>query len=298
MSYRLISLPSKIGTVNYMSPEAIELPDGMRRLKVGRPSDVWSLGCILYQMVYGHPPFQHLSVYQKMKAIPDLTHVIDFAEYATPTVPSPRTSSSGNGQVDPPKKLDHLKQRVRKDVIMSMKSCLCRNPKERATIPELLNHGWLAMQERMFAYSLLSSILLTSLFCLASPPPAKELLKENEAIINPYYMHQLLEYGIKLASEGGIDAQSLLKDAEVRLLSLYCQYILTNCLISGSCKSLNQFNHKSPLNISHVTQSSHRHSSNIGHFLSPASMLCHIHATVSLVCSNCRRRTAVVLCVL
>ena len=35
----------------------------------------------------------------------------------------------------------------------------------------------------------------------ASAPPAKELLKENEAIINPYYMHQLLEYGIKLASK-------------------------------------------------------------------------------------------------
>src|ERR1700719_342310 len=37
-------IPMQIGTVNYMSPEAIELPDGMRRLKVGRPSDVWSLG--------------------------------------------------------------------------------------------------------------------------------------------------------------------------------------------------------------------------------------------------------------
>ncbi|KAF9533271.1 kinase-like domain-containing protein [Crepidotus variabilis] len=184
----------QIGTVNYMSPEAIELPDGMRRLKVGRPSDVWSLGCILYQMVYGYPPFQHLSVYQKMKAIPDLTHIIDFPDYATPMMPAPR-SSTGGGPVEPPKKLDHLKQRVRKDVIMSMKSCLCRGPKERATIPELLSHSWLGFTE-------------------PAAPPAKELLKENEAIINPYYMHQLLEYGIKLASEGSLDAQALLKDAE------------------------------------------------------------------------------------
>jgi serine/threonine-protein kinase TTK/MPS1 len=73
----------QIGTVNYMSPEAIELPDGMRRLKVGRPSDVWSssLGCILYQMIYCQPPFQHLTMYQEMEAIPDLAYIIDFAEY-------------------------------------------------------------------------------------------------------------------------------------------------------------------------------------------------------------------------
>lgn len=132
-----------------MSPEAIELPDGMRRLKVGRPSDVWSLGCILYQMVYGQPPFQHLSVYQKMKAIPDSAHVIEFPEYATPCVPAPRPSSSGGDRVvEPPKKLDHLKRKVRLDVIAGIKSCLCRNPKERATIPELLDQDWLALKER------------------------------------------------------------------------------------------------------------------------------------------------------
>lgn len=134
-----------------MSPEAIELPDGMRRLKVGRQSDVWSLGCILYQMIYGHPPFQHLSVYHKMKAIPSTSHVIEFPEYATPSVPTPRSSSSGSGTT-PPKKLDHLKRKVRSDVIRSMKSCLLRNPKERSTIPELMEQDWLAMKERECCY--------------------------------------------------------------------------------------------------------------------------------------------------
>ncbi|KAG6333000.1 hypothetical protein ID866_6091 [Astraeus odoratus] len=179
----------QIGTVNYMSPEAIELPDGMRRLKVGRPSDVWSLGCILYQMVYGQPPFQHLSVYQKMKAIPDLAYVIEFPEYSVPSV----VNKSGER-----KKLEHLKRRVRGDVIRGMRSCLARNPKERATIPELLEQEWLALRE-------------------PEAPPAKPSLARDETIINPYYMKQLLEYGIKLgrqAQSGDIDPGYLAKEAE------------------------------------------------------------------------------------
>ncbi|KAK0504051.1 other/TTK protein kinase [Armillaria luteobubalina] len=191
----------QIGTVNYMSPEAIELPDGMRRLKVGRASDIWSLGCILYQMVYGQPPFHHLAVFQKMKAIPDATHRIDFPLYVTPTVPSKHKGPPGHGP--PPKKLEHLKRRIRMDIILSMRSCLNRNPKERMSIPQLLEQDWLAMKD---------------------PPPTPtmaDFLSEDETVINPFYMKQLLEYGIRLGQDpkGKEVTQEFLEGDALRLVN-------------------------------------------------------------------------------
>lgn len=52
---------SKIGTVYYMSPEQIRGQDVTNR------SDVYSIGCTIYEMIVGQPPFDFASEYEVME---------------------------------------------------------------------------------------------------------------------------------------------------------------------------------------------------------------------------------------
>ncbi|XP_031199067.1 dual specificity protein kinase TTK isoform X2 [Mastomys coucha] len=113
---------SQVGTVNYMAPEAIRdmsssRENGKIKTKISPRSDVWSLGCILYYMTYGKTPFQHIiNQVSKLHAIIDPSHEIEFPEISE------------------------------KDLRDVLKRCLVRNPKERISIPELLEHPYVQIQ--------------------------------------------------------------------------------------------------------------------------------------------------------
>ena len=108
-----------IGTFNFMSPEAIQDQndgDGLL-IKISYKSDVWSLGCILYNLIYGKMPFgEFKNPMKKFQAILDPNHKIAFG-------PPP-------GSHDP-------------QVVEVLKRCLVRDPLKRASIEELLNHPYL-----------------------------------------------------------------------------------------------------------------------------------------------------------
>ncbi|XP_035214279.1 dual specificity protein kinase Ttk-like [Stegodyphus dumicola] len=109
---------TQVGTLNFISPEAITQlqPSNSKQMcfKVGVKSDVWSLGCILYYLVYNVPPFHNFkTLMQKVHAITNPSYEIPFPEI--------------------PDKL----------LLDVLKSCLKRNVKERASVEELLKHPYL-----------------------------------------------------------------------------------------------------------------------------------------------------------
>ena len=128
----------QVGTPNYMSPETLVDTNAGRHasnlqaaaaqhqqahhhsklMKVGKASDVWSLGCILYQIVYGKPPFGHITNnVRKVMAITDPNHSISFPSYGLGKVPVPT------------------------GLIRTLRKCLDRDASRRPTVEQLLGGG-------------------------------------------------------------------------------------------------------------------------------------------------------------
>lgn len=110
---------NQVGTVNYMSPEALQESSGASAahakgiIKIGRPSDVWSLGCIMYEMTFGKAPFANFSLIQRLQKIMDHGYEIEFPD------------------------LDNSA------LLDSIRGCLERSIKQRLTIEALLTHPFL-----------------------------------------------------------------------------------------------------------------------------------------------------------
>ncbi|XP_040155840.1 striated muscle-specific serine/threonine-protein kinase [Anopheles arabiensis] len=82
---------SQAGTFNYISPEALidtssemSPANSQPRIKMSKKSDIWSLGCILYLLLYKRTPFAHIkNVVTKVNVITSPNTVIEYPPLAS-----------------------------------------------------------------------------------------------------------------------------------------------------------------------------------------------------------------------
>uniref|UniRef100_A0A7N5ZUX6 polo kinase n=1 Tax=Anabas testudineus TaxID=64144 RepID=A0A7N5ZUX6_ANATE len=90
------------GTPNYLAPEVLN------RQGHGTESDVWSLGCVMYTLLCGNPPFETLDLKETYKCIKEV-------RYNLPSTLSPAAQKLISG-------------------------ILQKNPSDRLTLDQILNH--------------------------------------------------------------------------------------------------------------------------------------------------------------
>lgn len=110
---------SQIGTPNYMAPEALAESGSdprhtLAKWRVGKPSDIWSVGCIMYQLIYGKPPYNHYKGPQRVFAITNPAVVIKFPSQGVGGVAVPRAA------------------------VQFMQACLVHDPDHRWSVDECM----------------------------------------------------------------------------------------------------------------------------------------------------------------
>uniref|UniRef100_V9KUC9 Serine/threonine-protein kinase PLK3-like protein n=1 Tax=Callorhinchus milii TaxID=7868 RepID=V9KUC9_CALMI len=125
------------GTPNYLAPEVLN------KQGHGPEADVWSLGCVMYTMLFGRPPFETTD-------LKDTYRCIRTVEYTMPS-----TSSV-----------------AAKNLVASI---LRKDPEHRPTLDEIINHDFFT---KGFIPDVLHSSSCLMVPDLSVPAPTKSLLKK------------------------------------------------------------------------------------------------------------------------
>ncbi|XP_078264540.1 serine/threonine-protein kinase PLK3 [Rhinoraja longicauda] len=125
------------GTPNYLAPEVLN------KQGHGPEADIWSLGCVMYTMLFGRPPFETTD-------LKDTYRCIRAAEYSMPSSFSIAA----------------------KDLIGNI---LKKNPEQRPTLDAILNHDFFA---KGFTPDALHPSSCTTVPELSGPSPTKNLFQK------------------------------------------------------------------------------------------------------------------------
>lgn len=130
----------QMGTPNYMAPETLldcaESENGNSIWKVGKPADIWSLGCILYQLTYGSTPYASYTGTKKILAITNPSINIS---YPVNAVNLRKKSNNGKKEESEEKEGQNEAEDIKvcPYLIDMIRKCLIRDPTKRITGDEL-----------------------------------------------------------------------------------------------------------------------------------------------------------------